>query len=68
MIVLGSLFNTYPTHPAVEEGKIVVWNNHGSYHYITKSEDELFDVLWKLSWGAFVVICVGTFLEQSSKR
>jgi hypothetical protein len=49
--------DTRPAHPDPSQGRTYVLNNHGSYRYLTKQEDNTLTMLTVVAFSLF--ICAG---------
>jgi hypothetical protein len=55
-----------PLSPQPEKGRTFVYNNHGTFHYITKLESELKDGLAVLEMISIFGGVIGIVLEKKA--
>jgi len=67
MRVVTKDFVNAPTNPDVNSGRVVPWNNHGTYHYITNNDD-FFLVSLQGFCVAMFLLAVGALIMERNRK
>jgi magnesium-transporting ATPase (P-type) len=59
LFVFTQRFISAPTTLDRNSANIVVWNNHGTYHYITLQEDRIKNML--ITFNVLMFVCAASF-------